>query len=79
MLIKTPLLHESFGPRVFLSLSLSFWLIPWSAEASCITQGILASFLLSHSHHRLWTTRFWSIKGPTTAQRQSGLQAAATS
>ena len=23
MLIKTPLLHQSFGPRVFLSLSLS--------------------------------------------------------
>ena len=35
MLIKTPLLHQSFGPRVFLSLSLSlfFRLIPWSAEA----------------------------------------------
>ena len=42
MLIKTPLLHQSFGPRVYLSvclsilpvfLSLYFWLIPWSAEA----------------------------------------------
>ena len=42
MLIKTPLLRQSFGPRVFLFLllsilslflSLSFWLIPWSAEA----------------------------------------------
>ena len=42
MLIKTPLLHQSLGPRVFpsffflsfsLSLSLYFWLIPWSAEA----------------------------------------------
>ena len=39
MLIKTPLLHQSFGPRVFLSffpslfLSLYFWLIPWSVEA----------------------------------------------
>ena len=42
MLIKTPLLHQSFGPRVCLSLLLSFysfslslyfWLIPWSAEA----------------------------------------------
>ena len=46
MLIKTPLLHQSFGPGVFLSfysfclsvclsvsLSLYFWLIPWSAEA----------------------------------------------
>ena len=44
MLIKTPLLHQSFGPCVCLSvflsfflfalsLSLYFWLIPWSAEA----------------------------------------------
>ena len=37
MLIKTPVLHQSSGPRVFLSLSLSlslfFRLIPWSAEA----------------------------------------------
>ena len=37
MLIKTPFLHQSFGPRVFLSfclsLSLYFWLIPWSEEA----------------------------------------------
>ena len=42
MLIKTPLLHQSFGPRIFLcfflfflsfSLSLYFWLIPWSTEA----------------------------------------------
>ena len=38
MLFKTPLLHQSFGSRVFLSfflfsLSLYFWLIPWSAES----------------------------------------------
>ena len=35
MLIKTPLLHQSSGPRVLLSLSLSlsFRLIPWSTEA----------------------------------------------
>ena len=40
MLIKTPLLHQSSGPRVFLSLSLSLSplslfvrLIPWSTEA----------------------------------------------
>ena len=65
---KAPLFHQSLGPRVFLSfsfsLSLYFWLIPWSAKAGCITQGILASFLLSLSYRRLWTTRFWSIKGP---------------
>ena len=79
LLIKTTLLQQSFGPRVCLSfflsfclsvclslsLSLYFWLIPWSAEAGCITQGILASLLLSLSHRRLWTTRFQSIKGPT--------------
>ena len=52
MLIKTPLLHQSFGPLVsfFLSLSLYFWLIPWSAEAGCVTQGILDSLLLSLSY-----------------------------
>ena len=37
MLNTTPLLHQSFGPRVLLSLSLSlylfFRLIPWSTEA----------------------------------------------
>ena len=53
MLIKTPLLHQSLGPSVFLSfflpLSFSFWLIPWSMKAGCITQGISASFLLSLS------------------------------
>ena len=37
-IIKAPLLHQNFGPRVFLSLSLSLslslfpQLIPWSAE-----------------------------------------------
>ena len=29
----------------------------------CVTQGILASFLLSLSYHWLWATRFRSIKG----------------
>ena len=50
----------------FLSLPLFiyFWLIPWNVKAESITQGILASFLLSLSHCRLWTTRFRSIKGP---------------
>ena len=35
MLNKTPLLHQSFGPPILLSFSLSlfFRLIPWSAEA----------------------------------------------
>ena len=107
MLIKTPLLHQSSGPCVFLSLSLSFRLIPWSAEALwvhfpaqasktllrrcsvpsphregarglreqskpragallafCVNQGISASFSPLLSYHRLWTTRFRSIKGP---------------
>ena len=38
MLIKTPLLHQSSGPRVLLSLSLSlsFRLIPWRLSSpSC--------------------------------------------
>ena len=61
---KAPLSHQSLGPRVFLSLSLYFWLIPWNAKAGCITQGILASFFLSLSHRWLQTTRFQSIKGP---------------
>ena len=67
MLIKTSLLHQSLGPRVFLSFSLSlyFCLIPWSPKAGCVTQGILASFLLSLSHRQLQTTKFWSSKGPT--------------
>ena len=55
-----------FPMSVCLSLSLYSWLIPWSVKAGCVTQGILASFLLSVSHHRLRTTRFWSNKGPTS-------------
>ena len=66
MLIKTPLLHQSLGPHVFLSFSLYLWLIPWSTKAGCVTQGILASSLLSLSHRRLRTTRFQRIKGPTS-------------
>ena len=76
-LIKTPLLHQSFGPHVFLSfsLSLSFWLISWSAEAGCVTQGILASLALSLSHRRLRTTRrFQSIKGATSDAQKQGLR-----
>ena len=71
MLIKIPLLHQSFGPHVFLFFFLSpplfiyFWLIPWNKEGSCVTQGILASLLLSLPHRQLWITRFRSIKGPT--------------
>ena len=33
-------------------------------KASCVTQEILASLLLSLSHHRRRTTRFRSSKGP---------------
>ena len=81
MLIKTPLLHQSLGPHVCLSVCLSlshiyiyiyFWLIPWSAKAGCITQEILASFLLSFSHRQLWTTRFQSNKGPTSGTQKQG-------
>ena len=54
----------SFFLFLSFSLSLYFWLIPWSLKAGCVTQGILASFLFSLSHCRLWTTRFRSIKGP---------------
>ena len=61
---KAPLFHPSLGPRAFLSLSLYFWLFPWSAKAGCAAQGISASFLLSLSHRRLRTTRLRSIKGP---------------
>ena len=72
MLIKTPLLHQSFGPRVFLSLSISLSLfLADSLERESqlpLTQEILASFLLSLSHRRLRTTRFRSIKGPTHQQ-----------
>ena len=63
--IKHPCSIRAWVPlSFFLSLSLYFWLIPWSAKAGCVTQGILASFLLPLSHHRLWTTRFRSIIGP---------------
>ena len=78
ILIKIPLLHQSLGPRVFLSffflsfslslclsVSIYFWLIPWNEEAGYVTQGILASLLLSLPHGQLRTTRFQSIKGPT--------------
>ena len=75
MLIKTPLLHQSFGPHiclsVFLSFSVYFWLI---LESQLHTQGILASFLLSLSHRRLRTTRFWSIKGPTLTCFRLGIR-----
>ena len=64
MLIKTPLLYQSLDPCVFLSFflflsfsfSLYFWLIPWNSKVGCVTQGILASFLLSLSHCRLRTS-----------------------
>ena len=56
--IKHPCSTRDLGPRVLPSLSLSLFL----ADAGCVTQGILASFLLSLSYRQLWTTRFQSIK-----------------
>ena len=53
MLIKTPLLHQSSGSHVCLSLSLSlslslfFRLIPWSAEVLCVHFPARASKTLS--------------------------------
>ena len=49
MLIKTPVLHQSSGPHVFLSLSLPlfFRLIPWSAEALWVHFPARASKTLS--------------------------------
>ena len=54
MLIKTSLLHQSFGPCVLLSLPLSlprlslfFRLIPWSAEALWVHFPAWASFTSS--------------------------------
>ena len=49
----------------FLFVSLYYCLIPCSAEAGCVIQGILASLLQSLVHRRLRTTRFRSIKEPT--------------
>ena len=72
MLIKTPLLHQSLGPHVFLSLSLYFWLISWNVKAGFVTQEILASLLLSLSHRGLQTTRFHSIKGPQQVVPRTG-------
>ena len=54
----------SFFLSLSFSLSLYVWLIAWSVKAGCITQGILASFLISLSHCQLQMTRFRSIKGP---------------
>ena len=51
MLIKTPLLHQSFGPRVLLSfslsLSLSLRLFLWSTEVLCVHFPAWASKTLS--------------------------------
>ena len=74
---KYPCSTRDLGPHVLslslsLSLSLYFWLIPWSAKASCVTQGIFASFLLSLSYCRLRTTRFRSIKGPQQVAPRTG-------
>ena len=54
MLIKTPLLHQSFGPHVllsfFLSLSLSLRLFLWNTEVLCVHFPALASKTLSRRH-----------------------------
>ena len=50
MLIKTPLLHQSSGPHVFLSLSLSLRLIFWSAETRRAHSPAQASKTLSRRH-----------------------------
>ena len=56
MLIKTPLLHQSFGPRVLLSLSLalslsrSLRLFLWSTEALWVHFPAWASKTLSRRH-----------------------------
>ena len=49
---------------IYICVCVCFWRIPWNLKADCITQGILASFLLSLSHRQLQTTRFQSNKGP---------------
>ena len=61
----------SFFLSLSFSLSLYVWLIAWSVKAGCITQGILASFLLSLSYHQLLTTRFRSIKGPQQSLKRA--------
>ena len=47
MLIKTPLFHQSFGPHVLLSFSLSLKLFPWSAEVLWVHFPARASKTLS--------------------------------
>ena len=44
MLIKTPLLHQSFGPRVFLPLTFSLSLSPFLFQADLLEhRGSLSS------------------------------------
>ena len=52
MLIKTPLLHQSSGPPVFLSLSfsLSLRLFLWNTEVLCVHFPAQASKTLSRRH-----------------------------
>ena len=76
MLIKTALLHQSFGPRVFLfffslSLSLYFWLIPWSAEAHWAHFLAGASKTLSRRRTAPSPTRegAWCLRAATRALR----------
>ena len=62
---KYPCSTRDLGPRILLSLSLSLSLADSLERGGVMyNRGILASFLLSFSYHRLWTSRFRCIKGP---------------
>ena len=49
-IIKAPLLHQSLGPRVFLSFFLSLPLIAWSTETHLAHSPARASKTLSRRH-----------------------------
>ena len=66
MLIKTPLLHQSFGPVSFFLSFHSFSLTLWATKFWSIKGPTSAiSLFLLLSYRRLQTTRFRSIKGST--------------
>ena len=77
MLIKTPLLHQSLGPHVFLSVCLSFSLSLFLAdslerESQLHNPGNISLFPSCTLSSWLQTTRFVSNKGPTSGT-QNGL------